>query len=95
MTEIKNGFIRKSVMSEGFGLLPSNILHDTDLTIEAKGLFSYLCAQEDDVTVKEICDDLNISERRYRKHRQLLINKGYLSVVNGKNRLFFRGETNE
>ena len=68
----------------GYGTVYKNVLKDKDLSIEAKAIYSYLTAYAGgkDVafpSVNLICHELNISERRFYKHRKELLDKGIIN----------------
>ena len=74
---------KNDILSLGYGIIPKKIMVDSRISIEAKGIYAYLCsfAGRDNVAFpskKRILSDLNISENRYYKHRQQLIDFGYL-----------------
>ncbi|MCL2310892.1 MAG: helix-turn-helix domain-containing protein [Firmicutes bacterium] len=71
----------------GYGVSPSLLHKDQNLTIEAKGIYCYFmcflmtvnnepCLQLP--KVEEIVKDLNISENRYYKHLKLLKENEYI-----------------
>ncbi|WP_342388128.1 helix-turn-helix domain-containing protein [Salinicoccus bachuensis] len=72
------------VFDEGYGIIPKKVMKDTELSIEAKAIYSllstYVAGESDDSSVATICCSLNISERRYYRHRKQLIDKGYMTV---------------
>lgn len=75
----------KNIMDNGFGKVSKSVMTDKNLSIEAKGIYAYLCtfAGHDNVAFpskSKILTDLKISENRYYKHRQQLIDAGYLTI---------------
>ena len=73
------------VMQNGYGIIPKLVMKDKDLSIEAKAIYAYFCSYAGAgntafPSVNLICSDLNISDKRFRKHRDLLVKKGYLLV---------------
>lgn len=77
--------ILEGVFSKGYGTVPKLVMKDTDLTIEAKGIYAYLCSyagagETAFPSVDLICSDLGIGEKRFYKHRKLLEEKGYLKI---------------
>lgn len=60
-------------------------MKDTDISIEAKALYSYLSAyaganETAFPGVSLICHELNISDKRFQKYRKQLEDNGYLSI---------------
>ena len=69
----------------GYGNVYKTITKDPNLSIEAKGIYAYLSsyAGGKDVafpSISLICHELNISEKRFYKHRKELIDKDIISV---------------
>ncbi|MCG7342356.1 helix-turn-helix domain-containing protein [Staphylococcus auricularis] len=69
----------------GYGLVFKRVMKDTDISIEAKALYSYLSAYAGSSEtafpgVDLICHELNISDKRFKKYRKQLEDNGYLSV---------------
>ena len=67
------------------------IMYVSDLTIEAKAIYAYLCSYEESDRhpfLNDILYDLNISNYRFYKHSNILIEKGYIerhqSKIDGK-----------
>ncbi|MDN6160847.1 MAG: helix-turn-helix domain-containing protein, partial [Staphylococcus equorum] len=61
------------------------VMKDTDISIEAKALYSYLSAyaganETAFPGVSLICHELNISDKRFQKYRKQLEDNGYLSI---------------
>lgn len=66
-------------------MIPRNIVKDSNLSIEAKGIYLYLIfnltsGEEIKPSVQEICSDLNISPNRFKRYRKELEDKGYITV---------------
>ena len=67
----------------GYGTVTKEAMQDRELSIEAKAIYAYLCSfaggkDEAWPSVSKICYDLNISEKRMRKHLNLLITNEYI-----------------
>lgn len=67
----------------------SRVFSDRDISIEAKAIYAYIhavCGWDNGAEIEkdEIYKDLNISERRFYKHRRSLISKGYIEVLDNK-----------
>lgn len=78
-----NNFVKSNI--SGYGLVFKSVMKDTNLSIEAKALHSYLSAYAGSdgaafPSVKLICHELNVSERRFKKYRKELESYGYLKV---------------
>lgn len=68
----------------GYGTVYKEVLKDKDLSIEAKAIYSYLSSYaggEDTAfpSIGLICHELNISEKRFYKHRKELLDKNIIS----------------
>ncbi|MEX5942294.1 DnaD domain protein [Mammaliicoccus sciuri] len=73
----------------GYGLVFKRVMKDTKLNIEAKALYAYLSSyagsdQSAFPSVKLICHELNISEKRLLKYRKQLVDYGYLKIERTK-----------
>lgn len=73
------------VFSMGRGIIPRMVMSDRNLTVEAKAIYSYIaaCIGAGDArlpSVAVICEDLNMGEDRFRKHKKNLIEQGYLKI---------------
>lgn len=79
----------EGILNKGYGFSPKRVMKDRDLTIEAKAIYAYLASYSGAgetafPSVSLICDDLNISERRFRNHRKSLIDKGYIKITRNR-----------
>ena len=75
----------EGILESGYGVMPQMITRDKSLSIEAKAIYAYLTAfagnkKEAFPSVKLICSELKISEKRYLKHRKFLLDKGYIRI---------------
>ncbi len=75
----------EGILFKGFGHIPKFIMLDTDLTIEAKGIYAYFCSFAGSgnsafPSRDKILKDLNIGKDRYYRHYNQLITNGYLSA---------------
>ena len=75
----------EGILSEGYGIIPKKIMKDTDLSIEAKSIYAFLCSYAGKgntafPSIETQCYFLNISEKRYLKHRKILIEKNYITI---------------
>src|SRR5690625_1326239 len=75
----------EGILEEGYGLSPKLVMRDKGLTIEAKAIYAYMSSfagngEKAFPKVSTVCKDLQISRQRFNRHRQLLIEKGYISI---------------
>lgn len=73
------------VLSQGYGIIPKMLMKDSDLSIEAKAIYAYICSYAGNgdtafPSVALICSDLGIGEKRFHAHKKGLIEKGYIKV---------------
>lgn len=69
----------------GYGLIHRNVMRDRNLDVEAKAIYSYISSfagtsGQAYPGVSLMCDELNMSERRYKKYRKQLEDRGYLTI---------------
>lgn len=67
----------------GYGMVQRSIMRDPNLSIEVKGVYAYLCSFSGAgecvlPDVLEQCKELGISQDKYYKCIQILIDNGYL-----------------
>ena len=75
----------KSILAEGYGIIPKLVMRDESLSIEAKAIYAYLAAFagnrfEAYPSVELICHELNISKKRFLTHRKMLVERGYMEI---------------
>ncbi|MBQ7539583.1 MAG: helix-turn-helix domain-containing protein, partial [Bacteroidaceae bacterium] len=75
----------EGVNFKGYGTVPKYAMRDRDLTITAKGIYAYFCAMSGSgnstfPSLPTIQAHLQLGNRAYYTHRQLLIDQGYLLV---------------
>lgn len=73
------------VFSMGGGIIPRSVMSDRNLTVEAKAIYAYFaeCIGAGDTifpSVDEICKDLSMGKDRFRKHKEQLVERGYLTI---------------
>lgn len=73
------------VMEKGYGIIPKLVMKDKELSVEAKSIYAYFCSYAGAgntafPSVELICSDLNMSDKRFRRHREVLVEKGYLKI---------------
>lgn len=69
----------------GYGVVYKKVMKNNNLSIEAKAIYSYLCTYAGNKviafpSVNLICHELNISEKRFYKHRKELIDNKVIST---------------
>jgi hypothetical protein len=72
-----------SIFENGYGTIPKKVMIEDRLTIEAKGIYAYLCSfagsgNEAFPTVSRMLADLKISKDRFYSHMNLLVEFGYI-----------------
>lgn len=75
----------KGIDSKGFGKIPKLVMQDSDLSIEAKGIYAYFASyagagETAFPSVSKTIHDLNIGRNRYYKHRKQLEQKRYITI---------------
>lgn len=84
------GALRKSDLYEnGYGIIARKVLTDKSIDAEAKAIYSYFCVYagvsgQAYPSVERACEELNMSERRFRKYRQQLVDAGYITIEKKK-----------
>lgn len=84
----------EGIMKYGYGIVPKAIMRDRQLSIEAKAIYAYLAAYSNAAgeafpPVEQVCDDLNISRQRLKKHREDLEARGYLTTFRKRKEVGF------
>ena len=74
------------VLAKGYGLAPKLVMTDTNLSIEAKAIYSYLSSFCGNGTtafpgVDLIRYHLKISKNRFYKYRNELVDRGYIKIA--------------
>lgn len=77
--------ILKGVMSQGYGTVPKLVMRDKHIDSEAKAIYAYICSFAGTGTsafpgIKIMCEELPMSEKRFHKFKNQLIDNGYLSI---------------
>ena len=77
-------------MTKGYGIIPKMPMQDKRLTIEAKAIYSYFCSYAGAGSTAfpsraKILNDLQIGEKRYYTHFNLLKKYGYITVEQNAN----------
>ena len=86
------------IFENGYGIIAKKIMLDENLTIEAKAIYSFLCAYSGAGTtsfpsVEYQYGKLGISKNRYYKHRNILINNGYIKIEKRRQVLEYTDKT--
>lgn len=79
----------KGIFQRGYGLISKAIMQDNELSIQAKGLYAYICSFSGKgngvfPSRKKICTDLNISNDSLSKYVKELTDKQYIIVTQNK-----------
>lgn len=74
---------------KGYGVIPKYVMLDTDLTIEAKSIYAYLCSYSGSGTTafpgrEKILYDLQIGKQSFYTHFKQLKDQGYILVTRRK-----------
>lgn len=77
--------ILKGVMSQGYGTVPKLVMRDKNIDSEAKAIYAYICSFAGTGTsafpgIKIMCEELPMSEKRFHKFKNQLIEHGYLHI---------------
>ena len=81
----------EEINAQGFGMIAKMVMLDQRLTIEAKAIYSYFCSYAGGgstafPSVSKIVYDLKISKDRYYKHFKLLVECGYITIRQTKDK---------
>lgn len=84
-TKEKSTLKLQGIYENGYGIVPKKIMIDTRITGNAKLIYSFLCTFCGNGTtaypsVEYQCKHLPMSKDTYYKHRQLLVDYGYLKI---------------
>ena len=84
--EFENFLLVEGVNAQGYGTIPKLVMKDRRLTPQAKAIYAYFCSYAGCGStafpkVSQIMYDLNISNKTYYKHFDLLTEFGYITVV--------------
>lgn len=74
---------------KGYGIIPKYVMLDTDLSIEAKSIYAYLCSYSGSGTTafpgrEKILYDLQIGKQAFYTHFKQLTDQGYILVTRRK-----------
>jgi len=76
----------QGILSQGYGIVPKLVMKDKELTAEAKAVYAYLCSYAGSgesafPSMELMSEDLGMSLKRLRKHRDLLTERGYIVIT--------------
>lgn len=76
----------KVKLNKQYGLVNKNVLQNKNISIKAKGLYTYLCARAGNKgycnpTVATICNDLNINDATFHKYKNELLNNNIITIT--------------
>lgn len=85
MAEGEKGASLPDILKDGYGYSPKRITRETSLSVEAKAIYSYLASFADEngkayPGIELMCHELNISEKRFHRHKKQLIDQGFIAV---------------
>nr|WP_321303429.1 conserved phage C-terminal domain-containing protein [uncultured Trichococcus sp.] len=85
MADSEKGALLPEILRDGYGYSPKKITRDASLSIEAKAIYAYLAsfADENGIAypgIELMCHELNISEKRFHRHKKQLIDQGFITV---------------
>lgn len=80
----------EGIFSKGYGFVAKSVMQDNQLSLQAKGIYAYLCSYSGKGTDsfpsrKKMCFDLNISNDTLGKYLKELKENGYISILQSKN----------
>lgn len=89
MAEDKLIQFRGTIYENGYGLIAKKVMKDTDLSLSAKAIYSYLCSYAGNETsafpsVKLIKHELGISKDTFYKYMKELTNKSYITITQNR-----------
>ena len=75
----------EGVMSRGYGTVPKLVMQDEHIGPEAKAIYAYICSFAGAGTsafpgIELMCKQLTMSEKRFHKFKNQLIENGYLRI---------------
>uniref|UniRef100_UPI0039EA52E8 helix-turn-helix domain-containing protein n=1 Tax=Clostridium perfringens TaxID=1502 RepID=UPI0039EA52E8 len=82
----------RGILSQGYGFSPQIVMRDIRLTAEAKAIYAYMASFAGAnltafPTIELQLHELNMSAKRYYKHRRLLEDLGYITIQRTTTRL--------
>lgn len=85
----------QGILSQGYGIVPKLVMKDKELTAEAKAVYAYLCSYAGSgesafPSMELMSEDLGMSLKRLRKHRDLLTDRGYIVITKETGAGFFK-----
>lgn len=85
MAEGEKGALLPEILKDGYGYSPKKVMRNASLSIEAKSIYAYLASFADEEGkaypgIELMCHELNISEKRFHRHKKQLIDHGFIQV---------------
>ncbi|NLD32275.1 MAG: hypothetical protein GX662_08465 [Trichococcus flocculiformis] len=85
MADSEKGALLPEILKDGYGYSPKKITRDASLSIEAKAIYAYLASFADEEGkaypgIELMCHELNISEKRFHRHKKQLIDQGFITL---------------
>ena len=85
MADSEKGALLPEILRDGYGYSPKKITRDASLSIEAKAIYAYLASFADEEGkaypgIELMCHELNISEKRFHRHKKQLIDQGFITL---------------
>ena len=75
----------EGIYSQGYGIIPKYVMLDKDLTLTSKAIYALLCSYSGQgntayPSINTILKNLSINKDTYYKHRELLVDNGYITL---------------
>lgn len=85
MAEGHEGAVLPDILKNGYGYSPKKVMRDPSLSVEAKAIYAYLASFADNEGkaypgIELMCHELDISEKRFHRHKKRLIDLGFIKV---------------
>lgn len=86
----KLSFEKDSIFAEGYGTIAKKVMRDKRLSPEAKAIYSYICSfagagKSAFPGAELMMEELQMSEKRFYKHRKMLIDYRYITIIKNRN----------
>ena len=81
----------EGISCKGFGIIPKYVMLDTELSLEAKSIYAYLCSFSGNGTTaypgrEKILYDLQIGKAAFYTHFKQLKDQGYITITQSKDK---------
>lgn len=79
---MKTKILAGGLLADGTAIIPTRVLTDRKITVEAKAIYSYFAAyaERPEPPLNKVLKDLNMGEQRFFKHREQLLDRGYIRI---------------